>query len=113
MFQSTIGYAFDYSWEFDDHHQIIDQSVDGATLQSIVDTPAIYSRLVVSQAHNVPVLGYAKSLNQVVEPQSNPDEIVLLVGCGLTSKEWFRQQYDLASFISIKKYELYILFRKE
>lgn len=98
LFQSTITYAFDYSWDFLDYHQII---IDDS-LKVTIETPSVFSRLVVSQNKMMNIENQITSLEQMPSLDYQLDEIVLLINASQTTKEWYRRQYDMAQLLNVK-----------
>ncbi|MBG9981678.1 hypothetical protein HZY86_00965 [Aerococcaceae bacterium DSM 111020] len=103
LLDDDIQYAFDYTWNYDDLHQMLDQGqLNADTTEHFIQMPGINS-IVIGQ-DRIEAEEPAKVFSHLAETDSSIDplsEIVLLVESGKTSKEWFREQYQAA-----KRYQL-------
>lgn len=104
MFKNKINYAFQYSWDFSDHHFIFTKGKDTDQLTNFLLAPEITKQLLVYQdssfvenfVANNQQIEYTTSLSRVTKNKNNLDEIVLLVESNVTNKEWYNEQYRLA-----------------
>lgn len=80
LFKKKITYAFQYAWDFEDVHLLLDQDQDP---RPYIEQPADRTRLVTWE-------GEAERGN------SDYQELVILIDSGQTSKAWFNEQYQLA-----------------
>lgn len=104
LFRNKITYAFQYSWDFDDHHFLYTNDTNEEQLVNFFSSPESIKQLVVHQESsliqefirsNQPIES-TTALSRFTDEHANPDEIVLLVESNVTEKAWFNEQYRLA-----------------
>lgn len=104
MFKSKINYAFQYSWDFDDHHFIFTTSKDTDQLTNFLLVPEATNQLLVYQESNFvdniitnnKQIKHTSALSRGTKNNTELDEIVLLIESKVTDKEWYNEQYRLA-----------------
>ncbi len=103
LFADDIQYAFDYTWNYDDLHQMLNQTqLSAESVDQFIQMPGL-NTIVIGQDRldaEEPAVAFAR-LADTDATKETLSEIVLFVESGKTSKEWFREQYQAA-----KRYEL-------
>lgn len=90
--QQAIRYGFDYAWELDQVHILYHASTNTISLRELIQTPQKVHRLVVAQTP----LNDTESIPQLSDAIVEPDEIVVVIQSGTTTKEWYQSQMVLA-----------------
>lgn len=80
LFKKKITYAFQYAWDFEDTHILLDQDQDPTPF---IDQPADRSRLITREG-------------EADHGDRNYEELVIMIDSGQTSKDWFNKHYQLA-----------------
>lgn len=104
LFKNKINYAFQYGWDFNDHHFIFETDKENEQLRSFLSTPEGTNQIIVHQES--PLFEQLAGPNQnskttsalyrFTKNQTNADEIILFVESKVTDKEWYTEQYRLA-----------------
>jgi len=108
LFRDTISYAFQYSWDFDDHHirYSLNDSDENKDLVELILYPETESQIILAQTSDT-MEEYADLINTSVEQRlslnmDKPEEVVLLVENDVTEKVWYNEQYHLAEIYGSK-----------
>lgn len=104
LFKTKITYAFQYSWDFSDHHFVVLKEKDKEQFNTIFLTPETNKKLLVAQESpyveqltvNNQKVEYTTGLSRLALNNAEVDEIVLLVENNITDKDWYNEQYRLA-----------------
>lgn len=104
LFKKKINYAFQYSWDFNDHHFIMIKDADREQLNNLLLIPEADKQLVVAQTSpftkelwkNNPQIEHTAALSRRALEKEQVEEIVLLVESKETDKKWYNDQYRLA-----------------
>lgn len=103
VFKNKITYAFQYSWDFNDHHFIFEDEMETKKLVDVLLHPEMKKLVIVSQKESIaeeladnPKIESTNSLFSFAQNKSHPEEIVLLVESNVTDKDWYNEQYRLA-----------------
>lgn len=105
--KGKIVYAFDYTWNLDDLHFILDRDQTRLNLPALIQTPKQVERLLVRQSNLQNELDVSVEAGELfTDPlvhhladwtdNKEIDEIVLIVDSQLTDKKWFQEQTQLA-----------------
>lgn len=112
LFKDTISYAFQYSWDFDDHHILYtaNDSDENKELVELILYPKVEHQVILSQESNTinELIGQYGDLENASISQKlslttvRPEEVVLLVENDVTGKNWYNEQYHLAEIYGSK-----------
>lgn len=108
--RKTIHYAFDYSWDFNDHHLLVKRTDETHknNIEQLIHTPANIRRLIVRQGVSSDEVDFINkdekelldiTIAQLADYQGavdQPEEIVIVIDSNQTLKSWYREQYELA-----------------
>lgn len=119
LFRDTISYAFQYSWDFDDHHirYSLNDAGENNDLIELIYYPERESRIILAQESDTirKLTEEHTALKNISIEQKlplhtdQPEEVVLLVENDVTNKNWYNEQYQLAEMhdSSIKIIQLF------
>lgn len=112
--KKKITYGFDYAWSVDDYHLLYHTNHNNSsTLQEFIRVPVKENRVVLSQTSAEAILQpvlveedfkgllIVNALQELVDVESNPEEIVILVHSNHTDKVWYREQAILAELYNV------------
>lgn len=108
LLAKKINYAFEYSWDFDDHHFILRTSDEGfeEMLNQTANSSYIDNRLILAEDS---ADAYGLAVDQLAEAESLPEEVVILVKNKETSKRWFNRVFELVDNYKIHKKVIHII----
>lgn len=103
LFSEKIQYAFEYSWELSDQHELIKESDFDAHRQlETFQLPRVNERWVLDQVGNLSEVEeisagrhYITDLGQLIQLTETPDEIMIVIQAGQTNKTWYRRVREL------------------
>ena len=104
LFSPKIRYAFEYSWELSDQHELIKESdFDMHRQVEAFQLPRVNARWVLDQVGNLSEVEeisagryYITDMNQLTQLNEIPDEIIIVIQAGQTDKAWYYRMRELA-----------------
>lgn len=111
LFSSKITYAFDYAWDFEDYHYLLNHKKEStAEIAEIANYPQELNRVLLSEeAFNSDDAKLSIKESTLAEVSEHPDEVTLFIQSGQTSKKWFKKQHQLAKLyhLTVKIIHIY------
>lgn len=106
LLKQKIAYVFDYAWDFEDTHFVLNGKQTTQEVLDFIQTPPMEARVtVVSDKKYQVKLNEQSNIQQVVTTLSDlaavPQEIILLVVANQTEKAWYQHQYRLAKMYRV------------
>lgn len=110
--QKTIDYAFEYSWDLDDDHTLLNrQDINQENFQHLLEFPYLVQRYIVTengqqdlsslQWKHMTSDNIVHDVKEIARKDGKPEEIILLVDGNKTHKNWYRNQYHLAKKMNV------------
>lgn len=108
LLAKKIDYAFEYSWDFNDHHFILSQSDEAfqKLLHQITNSSYVKNQIILAEDSTD---AYGLSIDQLDEVESQPEEVVILVKNRKTSKKWFNRTFELVDNYKTHKKVIHII----
>lgn len=109
--KKKINYAFEYAWDLEDQHILIDHS-HGSTVYNIQDAiriPVVDSRWIVSQSaltedfitDNTASERFVSKLQEIQTDETAPKQIVIVIQANHTEKHWLKEQMTMARLYNL------------
>lgn len=110
--KTKIAYAFEYAWDMNDQHVIIDNKSDTYlySLKNAIRTPLLSNRWIISQ-NPLADKAWQKSssdgemmvadLGEMADLDQGPKQIVIIVSANHTDKSWYKEQLALAKLYNV------------
>lgn len=100
LLADDIKYAFDYSWNFDDYHQLINSDkINDSSYRSVVNSAS--DQFVVISQETLNDLETKSSLMGASLSNTEISEIIIVVESLKTTKDWYREQYQFAKHYGV------------
>lgn len=103
LFSEKIQYAFEYSWELSDRHELLSwRDFDHARQVESFQYPRVTQRWIFDQIGNLfetdsfsSESHYLTDFGQLIQLADAPDEIMIIIQAGQTDKAWYRRVREL------------------
>ncbi|MBG9980851.1 hypothetical protein HZY91_07730 [Facklamia sp. DSM 111018] len=98
--KKKIIYAFDYAWDYHDHHFMSQHGKEDKSLEQLIQTPTNIERVVLrQQSKGDPDHSFNNQLCSLSDYKNEKrlDEIVILIQSHLTDKAWYHRERQLAN----------------
>ncbi|MBG9988965.1 hypothetical protein HZY88_08260 [Aerococcaceae bacterium DSM 111176] len=100
LLSDDIYYAFDYSWNFDDYHKLINsERVENLSYSELIKS--VSSQNVIISQDGLSNVETQSSLAQANLPVDAVSEITIVVESQKTTKDWYREQYQFAKHYGV------------
>ena len=93
---STIEYAFDYSWTSDTQHIMVRDVSGPGYLAQLLQLPLGRKQWILSQSPLLELATGGESQDLAGESLAGIDEIIIVIQSGITNRQWYQEQYQLA-----------------
>lgn len=108
LLAKKIDYAFEYSWDFDDHHFVLNRSDEAfqKLLNQMTHSSYADHQIILAEDGSD---AYGLALDRLDEVESPPEEVVILVKNKETSKKWFNRTFELVDNYKSHKKVIHII----